>query len=118
MLIYTIHKGLNQELEFKGLKAQYISYAGGLTLVLLGIYALLYLMGFSPLLAVFITLAAGICALLYLVRLSGKYGQTGLQKHLAGKRVPEVIRMSGREVFAVPGAENKHPSERRPYAGS
>ena len=41
--VYTVNKGINRPIEFKGLKAQYIWYLGGGLLALLILFAILYL---------------------------------------------------------------------------
>ena len=40
--IYQINKGINQSIEFKGLKAQYIWYLAGGLVILLIVFAVLY----------------------------------------------------------------------------
>jgi hypothetical protein len=42
---YSINKGINKPIEFKGLKAQYIGYLGGGLGYLLVLFAILYLIG-------------------------------------------------------------------------
>ena len=45
--VYKINKGINKPVEFKGLKAQYIWYlAGGLVLLLI-VFAILYIIGIN-----------------------------------------------------------------------
>src|SRR4051812_23212639 len=46
-MIYQINRGVNKPIEFKGLKAQYIGYLGGGLVVLLILFAILYLIGLS-----------------------------------------------------------------------
>lgn len=43
--VYTINKGINKPVEFKGLKAQYIWYLGGGLIMLLILFAILYICG-------------------------------------------------------------------------
>ncbi|HEU4791365.1 MAG TPA: DUF4133 domain-containing protein, partial [Flavobacterium sp.] len=41
--VYQINKGINQSIEFKGLKAQYIWYLGGGVVVLMILFAVMYI---------------------------------------------------------------------------
>ena len=43
--VYQINKGINQSIEFKGLKAQYIWYLGGGVIVLMILFAAMYIAG-------------------------------------------------------------------------
>jgi len=43
--VYKINKGINKPIEFKGLKAQYIAYLGAGLIVLLILFAILYIVG-------------------------------------------------------------------------
>ena len=45
--VYKINKGINKPIEFKGLKAQYIWYLGGGLLILLILFAILYICGLN-----------------------------------------------------------------------
>lgn len=42
--VYPINKGINQSIEFKGLKAQYIWYLGGGVVGLMILFAILFLL--------------------------------------------------------------------------
>jgi len=46
--VYQINKGINKPIEFKGLKAQYIWYLGGGLVILLIVFAVLYICGVNP----------------------------------------------------------------------
>jgi hypothetical protein len=97
--IYQINKGINQSIEFKGLKAQYIWYLGGGLVILLIAFAILYFIGLPSLLCVGIIGAAGTALVLQIYGMSSKYGEHGLMKALARKQVPESIRCNSRKVF-------------------
>jgi len=45
--VYQINKGINKPIEFKGLKAQYIWYLGGGLVVLMIIFAIVYIAGIN-----------------------------------------------------------------------
>lgn len=89
---YTINKGINKPIEFRGLKAQYIAYLAVGLVALLLLFAILYLTGLST----FITLPiVGLCAFAlfsYVYRYSRKYGAHGLMKQAAYRSLPEAIK--------------------------
>lgn len=97
--IYQINKGINQSIEFKGLKAQYIWYLAGGLVVLLILFAILYFIGIPSLLCVGIIGGAGAALVIQMYGMSSKYGEYGLMKALARKQVPESIRCNSRQVF-------------------
>ena len=94
--VYTINKGINKPVEFKGLRAQYIWYLGGGVIGLLVLFALLYIGGVHTFLC--LAIVATLCPLLfaYVYRLSRTYGEHGLMKKMARRRVPKNIRSYGR----------------------
>lgn len=97
--VYQINKGINQSIEFKGLKAQYIWYLGGGLVVLLIVFAILYVIGLPSLLCVAIIVAAATVLILQIYGMSSKYGEHGLMKALARKQVPSSITCKSRKVF-------------------
>ena len=99
--IYPINKGINKPIEFKGLKAQYIWYQGGGLLVLLILFAVLYICGINTFVCLGLVLLLGTCWTVYVYRLSDTYGEHGLMKKIARKGVPKVIKGSSRKLFFV-----------------
>jgi len=97
--IYSINKGINRSIEFKGLRAQYIWYLGAGVLVLLIVFAILYILGVNQYLCIAIILTAGSGLVYKVYRLSHRYGEHGMMKELARKRVPGVIKCNSRAVF-------------------
>lgn len=99
--VYKINKGINKPIEFKGLKAQYIGYLGGGLVVLLIVFAVLYISGVNTFicLAFVIVLATGLFMLVY--RLSNKYGQYGLLKEAARRSIPAHLVCHSRKVFLL-----------------
>ncbi len=97
--VYQINKGINQSIEFKGLKAQYIWYLGGGVVALLIVFALMYIIGLPTYLCIGIILAAGTILVMKIYGMSNKYGEHGLMKTLARKQVPKVIKSRSRKVF-------------------
>jgi len=99
MSVYQINKGVSKPIVFKGLKAQYIAYlAIGLVLLLIS-FAILYICGLS--LWVILPLILGIGSTLFFTvfRLSHRFGEHGLSKHLAKKQLPDFLQCNSRQVF-------------------
>lgn len=97
--VYTINKGINKPIEFKGLKAQYIWYLGGGLLVLLVLFAVLYIAGISPFVCIGIVGVLGFILVGKIRRWSAAYGEHGLMKKLARRKVPRVLRVQTRHLF-------------------
>ncbi len=97
--VYTINKGINKSLEFKGLKAQYIWYFGGVVVGLLIVFAIMYIMGINTFICLGIILTLGTVMTLKIFRLSHQYGRYGMMKKLARRAVPKVIKTYSRKVF-------------------
>lgn len=100
--VYQNHKNINQSIEFRGLKAQYIWYLGGGVVVLLILFAGMYILGLPPLVCVAIVLLLGTHLVLKIYRMSKTYGEHGLMKRLAQRQIPRVISSSTRTVFFKP----------------
>ena len=97
--VYTINKGINKPIEFKGLKAQYIWYLGAGLLALLILFAILYICGINTFVCLGIILISGTALFMYVYRLSRKYGEHGMMKTLARKSIPTEIKSYSRKVF-------------------
>jgi len=97
--VYKINKGISNSIEFKGLKAQYIWYLGGGILVLLILFAIIYIIGINSFVCVGFIAIAGTCLFLYVFKMSGTYGEHGLMKKVAKRRVPNLIKCNSRKIF-------------------
>ena len=97
--IYKINKGINKSIEFKGLKAQYIWYFGGGVIVLLAIFAIMYIIGINSFICLGIILIAGTVLVIKIYALSNKYGEHGMMKAIARRSVPKVLKSHSRKVF-------------------
>ncbi|MBC9795362.1 DUF4133 domain-containing protein [Sinomicrobium weinanense] len=100
--VYQNHKGINQSIEFRGLKAQYIWYLGGVVVLLLILFATMYIIGIPALVCVVIILGFGAFLILKIYRMSKVYGEHGLMKKLAQRQVPHVIKCHTRKTFYKP----------------
>ncbi|RVT98450.1 DUF4133 domain-containing protein [Mucilaginibacter limnophilus] len=99
MSVYHINKGINKPIEFKGLKAQYIAYLGGGLVVLLLVFATLYLLGTPVLVCLLIIGLAGSGLFFKVFEMSRKYGQHGLMKRRSSKYIPDHLRFHTRRIF-------------------
>lgn len=97
--VYKINKGINQSIEFKGLKAQYIWYLGGGVVGLLILFAAMYIIGIPSLICVAFIGTAGAIFVFKIYRMSNTYGQYGMMKALAKRQVPKRIKAYSRKVF-------------------
>ncbi len=97
--VYSINKGINRPIEFKGLKAQYIWYLGGGLLLLLILFAILYICGVNMFICLFIIAVCGTGLFIRVYKLSRLYGEHGMMKTLAKRSIPSVIKISSRKVF-------------------
>lgn len=97
--VYQINKGINKNIEFKGLKAQYIWYFGGGVIALLILFAIMYIIGINSFMCIGIILIAGTGLVIKIYRLSNKYGEHGMMKAMAKRKVPKVIKSYSRQFF-------------------
>lgn len=97
--VYHINKGINKPIEFKGLKAQYIWYLGSGLLVLLVLFAVLYICGINTFVCLFLILGLGTALFMHVYRLSYKYGEHGMMKKVAKRSIPKIIKANSRKVF-------------------
>lgn len=97
--VYKINKGINRPVEFKGLKAQYIWYLGGGVIALLLFFAGLYIIGLPSLASVPLIGILGTVLVLKVYRISRKYGEHGMMKAVARRRMPAAVRWYSRTLF-------------------
>ena len=97
--IYKVNKGINQTIEFKGLKAQYIWYLGGGIIVLMVLFAALFIIGLPSFMCVGFIGVLGTLLVIKIYALSRKYGQYGMMKALAQKQLPKALKCYSRKVF-------------------
>lgn len=97
--VYTINKGINRPIEFKGLKAQYIGYLGIGIVLLLVVFAILYVAGINMFICLAVILVLGACLFAGIYKLNDTYGQHGLLKKLAMRNIPSSVRSNTRQLF-------------------
>ncbi|MCF0055196.1 DUF4133 domain-containing protein [Dyadobacter sp. CY356] len=96
---YMVNKGINKSLVFKGLKAQYIGYMGLGLLIDLLFYAALYILKVNTYITLVLTAALGALITIVVYHLNGHYGEHGLVKKLAQRKIPKMIRSFSRRIF-------------------
>jgi len=106
--VYTINKGINKSIEFRGLKAQYIWYFGAGVIGLLILFAILYIIGINSFVCLGIIIVAGTVLTIKIYALSNTYGEYGMMKKIATRSVPKVVKSKGRKAFLhlKPGKTN------------
>lgn len=97
--VYKINKGINKPIEFKGLKAQYIGYLGIGVVILLIVFAILYISGINMFVCLGLILLLGTVLFMGVYKLSDSYGQYGLLKKLATRNIPDCLTGNTRKVF-------------------
>lgn len=97
--VYSINKGINQPIVFKGLKAQYIWYLGGGLVVILISFAILYICGVNMYVCLGIVAISGGYLFHKVYGMSRKYGEHGLMKRLGKRNLPDLVRNNSRKVF-------------------
>lgn len=97
--VYQINKGVNRPIEFRGLKSQYINILAIGLVVLLLLFAVLYMAAVSLYLDMAIVGACGYGLFSVTYRFSSKYGTHGLRKRLAYQQVPAAILCNSRRLF-------------------
>jgi hypothetical protein len=97
--VYAINKGINKPIEFKGLKAQYIWWLGGGLLVLLILFAILYICGVNTFLCLFIIVCLASLLFMQVYKMSRRYGEHGLMKTIAKRSIPKCVKSYSRKLF-------------------
>ncbi len=97
--VYKINKGINKPIEFKGLKAQYIGYLGVGVILLLILFAILYVLGVNVFVCLSLIAVLGTLLFIGIYRLSDTYGQHGLLKKMAKRSIPEYLIGTTRRTF-------------------
>lgn len=101
-MVYALNKGINKSIEFRGLKAQYIWYLGGVVVGGMIVFAILYISGVSAFICVPLVLGGGTFGVLRVYRMSHRYGEFGLLKKRAERNIPKVIHGRSRRLFMRP----------------
>ena len=90
--LYHINKGVDQAIEFKGLKAQYIWWLGGGIVALLILFAVMYITGLNLEVCVVLVFSLGAGLFFYTYKMNKQYGEFGLLKKMAARPIPKHIK--------------------------
>ncbi len=97
--VYHINKGVSKPIIFKGLKAQYIAYlAVGLVFLLIA-FAILYISGVSLILVLPLIFGLGTSLFIATYKLSHRFGEHGLMKYFAKRKLPAYLKFRSRRLF-------------------
>jgi hypothetical protein len=96
---YPINKGINRSIVFRGLKGQYIWYAGGAMFMVMILYALMYVCGMNTYLCLLVAVCTAAASIMAVYQLSASYGEHGLMKALAKRKIPELVKATSRKRF-------------------
>lgn len=99
MKIYHINKGINRPIEFRGLKGQYVGYLAVCIVGTLVGFGVLYACGISLYICTPSALGLGGWVIARVFRMSKRYGQYGLMKHGAKRRMPTALLSRSRKIF-------------------
>jgi hypothetical protein len=97
--VYTINKGINKPIEFKGLKAQYIVYLAAGLIALFILFAVIYVIGVNMFVCLALVAILGTALFMFIYRMSDTYGQHGLLKKMARRQLPAFVKATSRKVF-------------------
>lgn len=97
--VYDINKGINRSIEFKGIKAQYLIYLALGLVGLLLLFAVLYVLKVNIYICVAFIVPATIVLVITVQYYSKKYGEHGLTKKIARRKLPTCIRTHSRHIF-------------------
>lgn len=101
-----IHRGVDQEMEFKGLKAPFLYYMLGLMLGVILLFLILQGLGIPPMVSGFVSVGLLTWLGSRIYSLNRELGRDGLMKKMAYRQVPLCIRIKDRSPFL--GLQKKH----------
>ncbi|HSF53690.1 MAG TPA: DUF4133 domain-containing protein [Algoriphagus sp.] len=99
MITNRIHQGVDQEMEFKGLKAPFLYYMLGLMLGVIFLFLILQGLGIPPMVAGLISVGLLTWLGSKIYSMNRELGRDGLMKRMAFKQVPLCIRIKDRGPF-------------------
>lgn len=94
-----IHQGVDQEMEFKGLKAPFLYYMLGLMLGVILLFLILQGLGIPPMVSGFISVGLLTWLGSKIYSMNRDMGRDGLMKRMANRQVPLCIRIKDRGPF-------------------
>lgn len=110
-----VNKGIGKPVEFRGLKGTYLYLSAGIVVGSLVLALILYgLFGLNTYLATLIVVGSAGTGIWYCMRLSHKYGVSGLLKLEATRNQPQAVIVSSAYPFAQLRETKRPKSRKRP----
>jgi hypothetical protein len=97
--VYPSYRAIGRPMEYYGLKGPYILLAAASLIADLLLFVILYCCGTPPWLCIVIAFGLGAAVIATARGLSRRFGANGLTKHLAARRIPDVVRFESRQVY-------------------
>jgi hypothetical protein len=91
MKYYTIHRGVDNEIEFRGLRGKHFYHAAICVIATLFLGLFLYMVGVPPLLTLTFLSVAGSSALWLIFRNNKRYGRWGAVKQTVRAHKPHFV---------------------------
>jgi uncharacterized membrane protein len=88
---YTVFKGINKTVEFKGLRAQYLVYFVVGIIILFMLFVVLRMFNTNIVGTIITVVILALVLMVVVFRMNAKYGQYGLMKKQAQKRCPRFL---------------------------
>jgi len=96
---YMVNRAIDKPIEFRGLKGQYILYAGCILVSDILLFAILYICRVDSWICVLLSFGIGSGGVTILYRTCKKYGPNGWTKKKAAGKLPSSIRCESRAIF-------------------
>jgi divalent metal cation (Fe/Co/Zn/Cd) transporter len=88
---YTVFKGINKTVEFKGLRAQYLVYFVVGIIILFMLFVILRMFNVNIIGSLITVVGLALALIVAVFRMNAKYGQYGLMKKQAQRRCPRFL---------------------------
>lgn len=98
-ITYNMHRRVNAPVVFKGLKGQYILFAGGTVVADLFLFAVLYIAGLNHWICLLLCTGAGVLGIGGSYYCSRHYGIHGWRKRRVARMTPKALRSGTRRIF-------------------
>ncbi len=95
-----------KSIEFKGIRAQYLVYLAVGLVALLLLYAIAYIAGVPTYICLAVVAVSGYALFYWVSKTSHKYGEHGLMKEAAYRKVPSALICRSRRIFYEPAKDN------------
>ncbi|HVV07247.1 MAG TPA: DUF4133 domain-containing protein [Puia sp.] len=97
--VFKVHRRVNAPVEFKGLKGQYILYAGASVIACMVLFAILYLVGVNSYICLPVCFGIGALCIGRAFHLSQHYGIYGWRKRRRARASPGALKSGTRRVY-------------------